>query len=108
MSLLDNSLKILLLLGTLLAVFVQITPDPLAERLATPNISAKEAVGTARGIVKLHASAESVWEDLLDFQNYGKWSTKVPRVEFEGGVLRAGGNGTITVSMRAVVERGSG
>lgn len=91
--------KILVLFGTFLAVFIQISTDPESARLSTPNISAERAVGTTGSNIKLHASADAVWHDLLDFKSYPTWSTKVPKIEWEDEVLKAGSNGTITADV---------
>jgi uncharacterized membrane protein len=91
-------LTFLLTTGTLLAVFIQITPTKRKHILPTPNISQKEAIGTVSYSTRILSPADNVWGVVTDFPNYHKWSTRIPKVNFEGHPLKAESTGTITVS----------
>ncbi|KAF2471440.1 uncharacterized protein BDR25DRAFT_260993 [Lindgomyces ingoldianus] len=92
-------LKVSLVLVVSLALTIQITPDARENILPTPNVSTKEAVGTAGAKIKLHATSEQVWRDLIDFGKYGEWSKRVPSVDFgeDKGKLKEGMVGVMTV-----------
>ncbi|KAF2491299.1 hypothetical protein BU16DRAFT_565006 [Lophium mytilinum] len=90
-------LAALVAIGALLAAIIQITPDKRTEVLPTPNISQKEAVGTAGYSARFHAPADEVWSKVVDFPSYHKWSSSL-KVDFQGYPLKVGSVGTLVTT----------
>ena len=57
-------------------------------------------MGSAQASVKLHASADEVWKDITNFDDYSSWSKQVSKVDYEDKILKAGSRGEITVSIK--------
>ncbi|KAF2811724.1 uncharacterized protein BDZ99DRAFT_461725 [Mytilinidion resinicola] len=90
-------LAALVAIGALLAGIIQMTPDKRTEVLPTPNISQKEAVGTAGYSARFHVPADEVWSKVADFPSYHEWSSSL-RVEFQDYPLKAGSVGKLVTT----------
>lgn len=51
--------------------------------LATPTISKKRAIHTALATTRINASAQDVFQVLVDFQGWARWNTHIPGIIWE-------------------------